>query len=113
MITEEHVTKQTSCIEKSRKKSLSQMKSTWRNLLLDCLPQVRQHDRIPGVGRRRTSRRPGGRMSPAMGAPLFKRAETRVGVGACFFVAARPPAVDSLHATDGRKKEGGNCQTTN
>ena len=61
MITEEHVTKQTSCIEKSRKKPLSQMKSTWRNLLLDCLPQVRQHDRIPGVGRRRTRRRPGGR----------------------------------------------------
>ena len=52
-------------------------------------------------------------VSPAMGAPLFKRAETRVGVGACFFVAARPPAVGSLHATDGRKKEGGNCQTTN
>ena len=55
------MTKQTSCIEKSRKKPLSQMKSTWRNLLLDWLPQVWQHDRIPGVGRRRTRRRPGGR----------------------------------------------------
>ena len=36
-------------------------------------------------------------VSPAMGAPLFKRAEARVGVGACFFVTARPPAVASLH----------------
>ena len=36
-------------------------------------------------------------VSPAMGAPLFNRAETRVGVGACFFVTARPPAVGSLH----------------
>ena len=52
-------------------------------------------------------------MSPAMGAPLFKRAETRVGVGACFFVAARPPAVGSLHIIDGGEKEGANCQTTN
>ena len=43
-------------------------------------------------------------MSPAMGAPLFNRAETRVGVGACFFVTARPPAVGSLHVTDGGKK---------
>ena len=32
-----------------------------------------------------------------MGAPLFKRAETWFGVGACFFVTARPPAVGSLH----------------
>ena len=36
-------------------------------------------------------------VSPAIGAPLFNRAETRVGVGACFFVTARPPAVASLH----------------
>ena len=36
-------------------------------------------------------------VSPAMGAPLFNRAETRVGVDACFFVIARPPAVGSLH----------------
>ena len=36
-------------------------------------------------------------VSPAMGAPLFNRAETRVGVGACFFVTARPPTVASLH----------------
>ena len=43
-------------------------------------------------------------VSPAMGAPLFNRAETRVGVGACFFVTARPPAVGSLHVTDGGKK---------
>ena len=36
-------------------------------------------------------------VSPAMGAPLFNRAETRVGVGACFFIIAHPPAVGSLH----------------
>ena len=52
-------------------------------------------------------------VSPTMGAPLFKRAETRVGVCACFFVTARPPAVGSLHVTAGGKKEGGNYQTTN
>ena len=52
-------------------------------------------------------------MSPTMGAPLFKRAETRVGVGAYFFIAAHSPAVGSLHVTDGGKKEGGNFQTTN
>ena len=43
-------------------------------------------------------------VSPAMGAPLFNRAKTRVGVGACFFVTARPPAVGSLQITDGGKK---------
>ena len=48
-------------LKNQEKAAISKMKSTWRNLLLDCLPQVRQHDRIPGVGRRRTSRRPGGR----------------------------------------------------
>ena len=36
-------------------------------------------------------------VSPAMGAPLFNRAETRVGIGAYFFVTARPPVVASLH----------------
>ena len=36
-------------------------------------------------------------VSPPVGAPLFNRAETQVGVGACFFIIARPPAVASLH----------------
>ena len=36
-------------------------------------------------------------VAPAVGAPLFNRAETQVGVGACFFLTARPPAVASLH----------------
>ena len=43
-------------------------------------------------------------VSPAVGAPLFNRAETRVGVGACFFLTARPPVVTSLHVEKKAKK---------
>ena len=85
------------CIGKSRKYSAMSMKAdektyfltgflrsgnTTGSPVLDVV--VRGDDLVEGV-------------SPAMGAPLFNRAETRVGVGACFFVTARPPAVASLH----------------
>ena len=49
-------------------------------------------------------------VSPAVGAPLFNRAETWVGVGACFFLTARPPAVASLHVEKMAKK-GTKCET--
>ena len=48
------------CIEKTKNIALCQWKRM-ENLLLDWLSQVWQHDMIPGVGRRRTRRWPGGR----------------------------------------------------
>ena len=36
-------------------------------------------------------------VAPAAGVALFNQAETRVGVGACFFLTDHPPAVTSLH----------------
>ena len=54
----------------------------------------------------------------AVGAPLFSRAETRVGVGACFCLTDHPPAIASLHIKNGKKKakmQKGktNCETQN
>ena len=49
-------------------------------------------------------------VSPTVGAPLFNQAETRVGVGACFFLTARPPAVASLHVEKMAKKDT-KCET--
>lgn len=92
------------CIGKSRKYSAMSMKAHGETYFLTgflrsgnttgspvLVVVVRGEDLVEGV-------------SPAMGAPLFKRAETRFGVGACFFVAARPPAVGSLHVCVGGKK---------
>ena len=36
-------------------------------------------------------------VAPAVGAPLFRRVETRVGVRAFFYLTNRPPVVASLH----------------
>ena len=44
-------------------------------------------------------------VAPAAGALLFNRAETRVGIGACFCLTDRPPAVASLHIQKKGKSE--------
>ena len=49
-------------------------------------------------------------VSQAVGAPLFNRAETRVGVGACFFSTARPLVVALLHVENMAKKDT-KCET--
>ena len=98
------------CIGKSRKYSAMSMKADEKTYFLTAFLMsgnttgspvlvvvVRGDDLVEGV-------------SPAMGAPLFNRAETRVGIGACFFVTARPLCVSSLHV-EKMEKKGTKCET--